>query len=254
MESIRSILIMVSCFIGAIFFLLGYVFQISNVSLVGIGILVISISFLFLLREKLVREDLIPNIITPTMDSLSNVINHFGAKGKGIYIPPTPEYRDCRLIVPINSHIDIDRLGLQNFNNKSLLFKDGIILVPLGVGLMQLVEKEMGISFGSKELSSLSDLLNNSIIGLLKVAENVNVNIIGHKIFIQIFNSLFFESCIRTHIMHPNACTQICCPLCSLIACIVAKMTGRYVNIEDSQIDKRERSLNITLGLSKIIG
>jgi hypothetical protein len=191
-------------------------------------------------------------MVLPLMHAFRSIISYFGAKGKGLYIPPTHDYKDCILIVPKNINADIDRLQIVNHGSKSLVTKDGIILNPPGSGLLRLVEKELTTSISSKELNLLGDVLNDSLVEILKIAENVYSDMVGNKIFVQVFNSIFFDSCARVHVELPEICTQVCCPICSLIACIIAKMTKRYVNIEETQINPRERSINTSFRLSKI--
>ncbi len=102
------------------------------------------------------------------------------------------------------------------------------MLEPPGYRLLAYA-REIGATFTDEGLENeMKDALENS----LELAGHVAVRREGDEVLVTMGDLANDGMCAAVRKESPGICTQTGCPVCSLVACMIAEGTGRMVRIE----------------------
>jgi hypothetical protein len=245
------------------FFTLPQVAQVSLLAL-GITLIVISVfcasSVIAILGTAFIFWSVILFYITPVRhvplpfisaasiggyDNIERILVEFDLNEKGLYLPPKilMDVESSLVYVPKCSSASLP--SWEEINNKLISAqKNGVFLSPPGIGLSQLFEQELGISFTKIDLAGLSSILPKLLIDLFEITDSVNIQVNGDLITIEITYGLFDDVC-HTMNNQPRTHSQVGCLLSSALACILAKVTGKTVCILKELRDEENHTTTI---------
>jgi hypothetical protein len=240
--------------------------QISKYILLSLGIGAVLVSVLYasaylaILGIAIIFSDSLLFYLTPTkhipliyLDTLANgcqnnverILSEFDLSEKGIYLPPKNlnSFDSSLIFIPNGPKSSLP--GPGEINGRILSKnKNGVFLTPIGLGLVQLFEKELGMSLTKTNLKDLQITLPKVMIEYLQLAEKVEIVPEKDKITINIVGSLLGGVCQQTNIL-PNTHTQIGCMLSSALACALAKSTGKPIIIQKEVTKKETKTTSI---------
>jgi len=222
----------------------------SILAFIGLG-LVFWGSILFYIRpEKYVKETLLDNTTLPLLVNLEKILKELGYKSKGVYLPPKylKNFESSLVFIPSKTEqplpkpeeVDEEKLYSKNPN--------GIFLTPPGLTISKLFEKELGTSFTRTDLNYIQENLPKLLIEDMEIAENTEIKTENKTVTIEITNHVFNEICQETRKLQKTH-ESIGCPLCSAIACALAKATGKPITIEKEEQSKDGKTTKIQFSI-----
>lgn len=213
------------------------VFSASSIlAFIGLGLTFWGALLRYITPSKHVPLQLLTATATSTLPDIEKLLADSHLTAKGIYLPPKnlKDFESSLVFVPSNPGQPLptsekaDETKLYSKNPK------GLFLTPPGLGISKLLEKELGTSFTKTDLNTIQEKLPKLLIEDLEIAENTEVKTQDNTITIEITNHIFNEICQETRKLQ-NTHESVGCPLCSAIACALAKATGKPIRIEKEE-------------------
>jgi hypothetical protein len=237
----------VSTRIGVVFLLSGILSLIFSIivesqilALIGLGLTFWGALFFLFTPMRYVKGSLLVDTAVASYSTIDRIIKNFKNIEKGYYIPPYPKdvYLPDHLkglkdpVVFISAEKSVAMPSIEELaEGKFLLEKTkGILVAPPGLGLLFQIEKALGIDYVKIELAELCEVLPRSILENFNLAKDIVVtpkeDYVEMKIFGSIYTNLYSaESNLKSIIF-------LGCPLVSAITCVLAKASGKAVEIE----------------------
>jgi hypothetical protein len=213
--------------------------QSNNLALIGLGLTFWGALFLFISRKRRVDSELLYKSALAEYSTIDRIISDLKYKGKGHHIPPYPKevylpehlkgLKDITVFIPEEETFDFPSLE-ELAKGKFLLKKPkGILITPPGIGFIDQIENTLRTDFTKTNLKELTDILPRSILENLDLAEDLSMTTEGNKVKLRITNSIYTKLYSAQNKL--QSVNIIGCPLASLVACILAKTTGKTVTI-----------------------
>lgn len=237
-------LFLLSCLFGAALFIFSFITQTPFIGIIAIVIFAISIPFLLIKPQRYAIDELFENLFFTNLVNLNNFLESLKVKGTGLYLPPKVNEPDNYVFVPYDNYDTLSKLSaIENNRKKHLLVKEGVLLRSTGSPIINSLEKKFTINFSELDLGSLKETLSKLFVNELGIMNDVYVEILENKVYCIFLGSIYLNLCKKIHIEMPAFCTKLGCPLSSATAGILAKITDRYVSIENCEINIRERKI-----------
>jgi hypothetical protein len=172
---------------------------------------------------------------------LDKLLLSLGYKGKAVYLPPRTlkDLKEPVAVLPIKA-AKAKRRKVKADGGMALATSEklrsnpiaGITVTPPGAGLMALFEKELGVDFAKVDLSFLERKLPKLLIEDLELLEDITFDYNSDGVYSVKMRGLVCSDLCREISRSSHIDDYIGCPVCSSMACILAKVTGREVIIE----------------------
>jgi hypothetical protein len=207
----------------------------SILTFIGLGLTFWGALLLYVAPSKHVQLELLNATTTSTLSNIEKIITDSKTSGKGIYMPPKylKDFESSLIFIPSKAtqplpkpeEVEEGKLYSKNPN--------GLFLTPPGLALSKLFERELGTSFTKTDLNIIREKLPKLLIEDTEIAENVKIKTENNTTSIEISNHIFNQICQETRRLKLHE--SIGCPLCSAIACALAKATGKPITIEKEE-------------------
>jgi hypothetical protein len=236
----------------------------SILAFIGLGLTFWGALTLYITTEEYVKQTLLDHTITPSLVALNQILTELKYQGKPIYLPPKylKDFETTKIYIPKNKNTNLPTPEeIQQQENKTFLKNpEAALIIPPGLSLSKLFEKTLGTTFTKVDLEYLQQNLPKLFIENLEIAEDLeiaenleiqtkptrvaqkvadSISVIQLKndtIQVKITNSIYDGVCKEARTL-THICGSIGCPICSAIACALAKATGKPITI-----DKEEQS------------
>ena len=252
--------------LGLIALAFSIIYASSILAFIGLGLTFWGALTFYIASEKYVKQALLDYTITPSLTDLNQILTELKYQGKATYLPPkyfkNPE--TSKIYIPKNVDMSLPTPEeIQQQEDKIFLKKpEAALITPPGFSLSKLFEKTLGTSFTKVNLEHLQQNLPKLFVEDLEIAENIeiqtkpsiaakkltdSVSLIHSKndiIHVKIANSIYTGTCKEAGTL-PHIRGAIGCPVCSAIACAIAKATGKPVIIEKEQTSEDGRNIDI---------
>lgn len=214
---------------------------------------------LYIQPEEHVKKKILEATIQASLATLNRIMEELNYEGEAIYLPPKylkdPEASKIYLAEHKNGKLPPPTLILKHENQLFIDNPRGILLTPPGAEMTKLFERTLGTSFTMTDLQQIQQNLPKILIEDLEIAEDLQIQIANEetpekpknlpsRIKVKITNSI----CQDLHKQERNLShilNKIGCPLCSAIACVLAKATGKPITIEKTQTSLDGKTLEI---------
>lgn len=220
----------------------------SMLAFIGLGLIFWGALLSYIRNEKYVKETLLDNATSPSLTSLNQVITELGYAGKGIYLPSKylKNFESSKVYISMREDTKLpSQKEIQNEEDKAILKNpEGILITPPGAELLRLFEATLGTSFSKVDSRYIEQNMPRLLIEDLEIAQNVQIESENNKVHIRIENSVYRNTCREVRKLS-NVCHSLGCPLCSAIACALAKATGKPVTIEKDQTSEDDTITNV---------
>ena len=220
---------------------------------IGLGLTFWGALFLFAKPIKFVRSTLLDSTALSFYTTIDRIIDDLNYKGKPIYIPPypqeayLPEYlRGLKeMVVFIPAEETTAMPTIEEMAKKQFLVKNpkGICVTPPGLGLVSLFEKELRADFTKIDLDSLYNSLPTVIVNNLELASNFEIDAEKELIHVKITDSVYKNLYSIEHKL--KSVHSVGCPLTSVVACALAKTTGKLVVITNSNVSPDLKTIEV---------
>ena len=207
----------------------------SILAFIGLGLAFWGVLLLFVRPVRYVKSSLLDSTSFSSLVTVDRVIADLNYEGKGIYLPPRFLKGLKEGTVYISSNKDITVPAIEEVAKEKVFLKNpaGICLTPSGLGLANLFETELGTDFAKVDLSYLQDNLPKLFIEGLEIAKDFEMDVHDNMIHVKITEPVYKEFCNQVRTKLSNVCNSFGCPLCSSVACALARSSGEPVVIEE---------------------
>ncbi|MCJ7714635.1 hypothetical protein MUO66_09305 [Candidatus Bathyarchaeota archaeon] len=253
--------------IGALSLIVSIILVSQILALIGICLIFWGAILLYIQPEEYTKKVLLDAVMPLSFETLNQIINERGYRGKAIYLPPKyfedPETNKAYLPKRLDEKPPEANLILTQENQFFLNYPEGILFTPPGAQLTKLFEKRLGISFAQVNLDYVKQNLPKLFIEDLEIAENLEIEInpsnlstekTGTKydiIHVRITNSIF-KKMFKENPKLSQIYNTIGSPLSSAIACALAKVTGKPLIIDDIQSYKDGNIIEVNYKIEKL--
>jgi len=221
---------------GAIAIASSVFYTSSILALIGLGLTFWGVLLLFVRPVRYVKSSLLDSTSFSSLVNMDRVIADLNYEGKGVYLPPRylKGLKEGTVFIS-SSKKDITVPTLEEVNKEEVFLKNpaGILLTPSGLDLANLFETELGTDFAKVDLNYLQDNLPKLFIEGLEIAKDFEINVHDNMIHVKITEPVYKEFCNHVRTKLSNVCNSFGCPLCSSIACALARSSGEPVVIEE---------------------
>ena len=232
--------------LGLISLAASAIYASSILAFIGLGLTFWGALLLYITPTRYVKLDLLNAIAPSTLANIEKMLTSSKLNEKGIYLPPKylKDFESSLVFIPSKNNKTLPRPG--EIDEEKIYSKnpEGVFLTPSGLALSRLFEKELGTSFTRTDLNYIQNNLPKLLIEEMEIAENAEVKTENNIITVEITNHIFNEICQETRKLTKTHET-IGCPLCSAIACALAKATGKPVTIEKEELSEDGKTTKI---------
>lgn len=227
-------------FLGIVAIVLSFIWTSFLLAFIGLGLTFWSVLLAFLKTTKYVKADVFEMTPISSLKSVDQIIQHFNCKGRGVYLPKRylKESKGGIVFVPLKDEMVIP--PVEEVAEEKVLLENprGICLTPSGLSLVNLFERKLRTDFSKVDVDYLVAKLPKLFIEDLEIAEDFEMNYVKDMVHVRITGSIYENMCREVRNLL-NVCRCIGCPLCSSIACSLAKSTGKPIVIEKSSLSKK---------------
>jgi hypothetical protein len=238
---------------GLIVLSVSIIYESSILAFIGLGLTFWGPLLFYISTEKLVKQTLLDSTITPSLENLDKILTELKYQGKGIYLSPKylKDFETSKIFIPKNKYVGLPAPEeIQKQENKIFLENPEALLInPPGLSLSKLFEETLGTSFTEVDLKYLQQSLPKLFVEDLQISEalemQINPGLLDTKtidsvspikteydtIQVKITSSVYEAVCKEARKLTYIGGT-IGCPICSAIACALAKAAGNPVIIE----------------------
>jgi hypothetical protein len=227
-------------FIGIVSLVSSIVFASYIVAFLGLGLTFWGALFLFVRPVTYVKSSLLDSAVLSSLRTLDRVLTELNYQGNAVYLPPKSLEGTKEGILFIAAEKESVMPAIEEvLQGKFFVNPHGICLVPLGQGLVNLFEKELGVNLFKTDYSYLQNNLPRLFIEDLELVKDFEMDANGDVIHVRIKGAAYSNLCSEVTKL-TNICPRIGCPFCSAIAYALVKATGKAVTIEKNQFDENE--------------
>ena len=252
--------------LGLIALAFSIIYASSILAFIGLGLTFWGALTLYITTEEYVKQTLLDHTITPSLVALNQILTELKYQGKPIYLPPKylKDFETTKIYIPKNKNTNLPTPEeIQQQENKTFLKNpEAALIIPPGLSLSKLFEKTLGTSFTKVDLEHLQQNLSKLFIEDLEIAENLeiqtkpskaakeltdSVSLIHSKndtIHVKTTNSIYKDICKEARQLS-YICGSIGCPICSAIACAIAKASGKPVTIEKTEYTEDDKIIKV---------
>ena len=237
--------------IGYLFIYFGVISLVSSVltnssilAFIGLGLTLWGGLFLFIKPTKHVQLNVFTSATVSSLVTVERMLRELNYKGQPVYLPPRQlkELHEGIVFVPIEPGVHLPKTNALS-GGKMFLNSEGVCLTPPGQGLMDLYEKRMGSEFTGMNLSKLLSKLPELIVEDLDILDDLEINQSGDGLIVakmkgEVHMNLFSQCESSTKL-----CATLGCPLCSSLACSLARATDKAVVIEKNEAHLKEKTI-----------
>jgi hypothetical protein len=235
--------------LGATSLITSIIYVSQVLAFIGLSLVFWGALLLYIQPEEYTRKAILEAVTLTSLTTLNQIMQELDYKGNAIYLPPKylkdPEenkiyiskYKDAKLPTPELSLKQESQLFIKN--------PQGILLTPPGAEMVKLFEKTLGTSFTKVDMQYLQIKMPKLLIEDLEIAEDIEMQTKEDTIYVKITDSIYKDMWKRERDLS-YIHSKIGCPICSAIACAMAKATGKPVIIENTQLSKDGKTLEGT--------
>lgn len=226
---------------GIILSAFSYLYASLLPGFVGLSLVFWGAVLLYVRPEKYVKETLLDKTALPSLADLSQMVMELGYKGKGIYLPPKylRNFESSRIY--ISEHESTKLPSLEEMHNEEdkivTRSKEGISMDAPGAELVKLFEDTIGTDFANVDLKFLEQEIPKLLTQTLEIARNITIETEGNIVRVRMDGSIYSGMCSNIG-GGSGFHGSLGCPLCSAIACALAKATGKPLIIENEKPDE----------------
>jgi hypothetical protein len=223
---------------GILSFGLSVLWNSSVIALIGLGLIFWGALLHYIRPGKYISQAFLDATTFSSLVNLNQLITELNYMGKAVYLPPKYLNDLTALKVYIGAKPGKESLPVKEIYGKEdvMLLKnpEGILITPPGMELANLFESKLGTNFTEVDLQYFEKNLPSLLVETLMIARNVEIKIENNQVYLKLEGSAYKDMCYRIRSLSKIS-ANLGCPLCSALACLLAKGTGKLVAIEKEE-------------------
>lgn len=219
-------------------------------AIAAIGFLFLGLFSVFVLSERSLSLSLSENQMLGTARASNEIISALSLQGNAVYLPARHGATKERLFVPAPRN----KTALPSALSDDLYLspgKDGsspgILTEPLGLSLLNSIEKELDSSLSDVGMEAAEGSLQALKLGL-EIMKDFHFKEREGKTVLRVEYSGLRNACRNVRREKPDTCRQISCIGCSCLLTALARSTGKAVIVEG--VENSSDRVEFTLALA----
>jgi len=236
--------------IGAASLLFSYLWNSLILTFIGLGIVLWGILIIYISPSRHVRAELLSSISSSMQKCMDKLVTYMGYTGNAMFFHPrnlTGLGHGYVMIPHYAAQIEgdlkakIDALNLLPYGNDGsmpsiYLHPKGMFLAAPSQGLVDLLEKELGINFATVDLRYVQEALPKLLMEELKIVDDASIEENDNGTIVIRFAGGPCTDLCRFVSEETKLGNHLGCPLCSAVALVVSKVRGKPVSILETKI------------------
>jgi hypothetical protein len=234
-RSISNIVIICTLlFVGLTFVIASMIYVSSLEAILGVTIIFWTSIFFYILPAKHIPLILFNKSVQSSTNNVERILSEFDLTEKGVYLSPKilDNLESSLIFVPKSPNVSLPLKVYEDFQRLFPENKEGVLLTPPGYALSMLFEKELGSNLIKISLQDLPIILPKLLVEKLELAQKLEVLVNENIVKMQITGNIFSDICKETD-KNLHSHIQIGCLLSSALACVLAKVTGKSITIQN---------------------
>gem|GEM_PF-3683727 len=215
----RNLLKYVTLIMGTVFIFVSLYLRDILFLYIGIGIISISISMLFLMDDKIMKTNLVEFFISNQLITMYQIFKHLKITNS-IYYPSE--------IMNLNP--------IQNFYKSSDGLKT-LAIYPLGTEIFLYIEKTLNSNIIETPFEYIVNHIKKVFKEDFQLITDFNIEVFDNIVRITLYEYILFDLCKRICEQDKNICNIVTCSLCSSIICVLVKFYNKPVKIIDHKFN-----------------
>ena len=242
--AISAILRIIFLILGAISLVASLFAESQVLALIGLGLIFWGALLMFLSPVRHVEASLLYSASIASYSTVDRIIADFKYKGKGYHIPSYPKdvYLPEHLkglkdvLVFVSAEDTAEMPSIEELAEGKFLLKDskGVLIAPPGLGLLEEMESKLNLDLTKTGLAELSEVLPQFLLENFGIAKDIALTVKEHGIELRIHDSIYKN--LYSAEKHLKSVGMLGCPLASVVACALAKVSGKPVIIQRYRI------------------
>jgi hypothetical protein len=223
----------------------------SVLAYIGLGLVLWGVLLSFIRPTKYVKLDIFDSTLISSLKTVDKILTELQYKGQGVYLPPRSftELEESLVYVSLNKETSMPK-SKEIKKGKLFMNPKGIFLMPSGQGLLNLYEKELGTDLSITDINYLKNNFPQLLVEDLEILEDIEISEQDDTVYVRMKSSVFEGICnyLRDN---TSVCSRLGCPLCSSLACAIAKATDKAVVIDREYHSKYGKKIEVWFRLIK---
>jgi hypothetical protein len=250
--------------VGAASLTLSVIYSQMLLVLIGLGLTFWGALLLYIHPGEYIETAILNASTLSPLTTVNQILRELDYEGNAIYLPPkyfkNPENSKIYISKQKDAPLPDPEQVQKSENQVFVKNPEGILLTPPGAELARLFEKSLKTSFTKVDLEYLQKNLPKLLIENLEIADSVKIEMSHtvatrqstelippfqtrtNSIHVKITSTIYNQMCRETSEL-PGIISQVGCPVCSAIACAIAKASGRSVRIERTEFTEDGRTI-----------
>lgn len=212
--------------IGLLALGLSVVFTSTILTFIGLGMAFWGMLAFFVRPQSYVRSDLMNATALSSLKTIDKVITEgIGYRERAVYIPSSGPEKAVAFIpsepfsmIPQSTAIE----GKTRLNDPQ-----GLLVVPPGLALSNLIETKLGFDLRNCGLETLVRNLPKVLVEDLEIVRDVEIEVKGDLVKFKLVDSIYADFCKQ--VLDSGRRCGLGCPMCSALACVLTIATGKPV-------------------------
>jgi len=231
-------------FLGASSLVFSTFWTSQILAFIGLGLAFWGALLLYARPVAYVPSELIGSTTISAIRTIDQIIGRLGYKGRSIYLPPMTlrDIKESRMFVPAKDEMTIP--GTDALDRGAFVVDNpqGILLVPPGLGLVNLFEEKLGVRFAEVDLDYLKTNLPRLLVEHFRLLEDLELDETIDGVHVEMKGAAYASLCSRIK-RETDVSNSFGCPLCSAMAIMLARTTHRAIVIEGEEVSSDEKSI-----------
>jgi hypothetical protein len=229
--------------LATVILLAGFISLVSSVvygttvlAFIGMGLTFWGALLLQIRPARFVHAEIVGSTASSMMVAIDRLVSKVGQVGKATYSPGN-DLKTTTVFLPLNG----EGVATKSYFDPHYLAdgEKGMNLVPPGLSLASLLDEQIGnISKGG--VATLAGRLTKVLTENLEIARNFEMRIERDSIHVK-FQDPIYSELYEDLLESTRISSRLGCPICSAIACLLTKTTGRPVTFEGETLSKNGR-------------
>lgn len=221
--------------IGIITLITSIVYASSILAFIGLGLTFWGFLFNYIRSDDFISKKLLDYTLVSSHVILNQILCELGFEGPAIYLPPEylTDFKSNMVFIPKKRNASLPAFEKMQKQKGIFMKEPEAILIELPCSnRTKLFEKNFTTKLIHSNLTNLESNLQCFLIEDLEIAENIEIEIDDNSVYAKIVNSIYQDICTeveKTSILS----FSLIYPICSIIACVITKVTRKPVVIEE---------------------
>ncbi len=233
----------------------SYLLDSIIMTLAGLGLVFWGIIMLYISPQRFVPEKLIGSMGITMTKSIDKLLSGMNYGGKTIFLYPKhlKGLSQGYVFIPYENRDQNPLPSDEALAEEKLVYDNprGIFMVAPSQGLVELVEKEIEINLTAADMEYVKEVLPKLYVNSLRLVDGMSIEDNHGFVRVRMEGETASKVC-ATISREATSGKHLGCPLCSSIALIISKVSGKPVSIEETRANEADHSIASTFRMLEV--